>query len=98
MPTIGRRWPMSAVATLPIHQWPRSDRPFAKLLDHGARALTDSELLATILGSPARAETVDLARRLLDRFEDVRGLSRAGLAELTEIPGMGETRALRLQA
>lgn len=89
---------MNAVTTLPIHRWPRADRPFAKLLDHGPAALTDSELLATILGSPARSETIDLARKLLDRFESVRGIARAGLAELVEMPGLGETRALRLQA
>ena len=52
-----------------IRDWPADERPRERLLECGAEALTDAELLAIFLrtGVPGRT-AVDLARSLLDDF------------------------------
>ena len=46
-----------------IKDWPAEERPREKLLEHGAKNLTDAELLAIFLrtGSPGKS-AVDLAQ------------------------------------
>ena len=52
-----------------IRDWPAEDRPREKLLQRGADALTDAELLAIFLRSGVTGKSaVDLARELLDSF------------------------------
>ncbi|MDT8283846.1 MAG: UPF0758 domain-containing protein, partial [Gammaproteobacteria bacterium] len=52
-----------------ITQWPLAERPREKLLDKGAEALSDAELLAIFLRTGCKGLTaVDLARILLDNF------------------------------
>ena len=57
-----------------IRHWPAGDRPREKLLERGAGALSDAELLAIFLrtGIPGKS-AVDLARELLTRFGGLRG-------------------------
>ena len=56
-----------------IVDWPRQERPREKLLDHGAEALSDAELLAIFLRTGvAGRSAVDLARDLLSRFGGLR--------------------------
>ena len=51
---------------LSIKEWAQDDRPREKMLRLGATALSDSELLALILGSGSREENaLQLARRIL---------------------------------
>lgn len=58
-------------------------------------ACTTLELLAALLGGP-RPE--NKAQTLMARFGSLHGLARAGLADLTAVPGIGETVAARLIA
>ena len=47
-----------------IRHWPGAERPREKLLERGAHALSDAELLALLLGSGIRGHSaVELARR-----------------------------------
>ena len=39
------------VEKLNINQWAEEDRPREKMMAHGARVLTDAELLAILIGS-----------------------------------------------
>lgn len=56
-----------------ITDWPREERPREKLLQKGALALSDAELLAIFLRTGTRGKTaVDLARDLLNRFGGLR--------------------------
>ncbi len=89
---------MTALACLAIGGTSRSDAPLDKLAGHGTAALSDAEILAVVLGSPGRAGGVDLARRLLDTFDGIRGVARCGVAELAEVPGIGTRKALRIRA
>lgn len=67
---------------------------------HGARALTDAQLLAILLARDGlltgRADS--LGRRLLERFGHPSRLGRAGMGELVAVPGLGAAGASRLSA
>ena len=52
-----------------INAWPRGERPRERLLERGAQALSDAELLAVVLGTgTAGANALDIARQLLQHF------------------------------
>ena len=56
-----------------IKSWPVGERPREKLLDRGAAALTDAELLALLLRTGSRGQdALELARGLLTRFGSLR--------------------------
>ncbi len=76
------------------------ERPRERLAVAGVRALTDSELLALVLGTghPSLGDAGDLARSLLVRFGGLRGVLSAGGGELARAPGMGRARAASLVA
>lgn len=75
------------------------ERPRERLLQHGARVLTDSELLAVVLrtGLPG-CPVLELSRQLLTRFGGVRGLLSATPQQLQETPGLGPAKASQLIA
>jgi DNA repair protein RadC len=56
-----------------IRDWPECERPREKLLEKGAAALSDAELLAILLrtGSPG-SSALDLARGVLKSFDSLR--------------------------
>ncbi len=82
-----------------ITDWPAGERPREKLLERGATALSDAELLAIFLrvGMPGKS-AVDLARDLLDRFDGLNPLFASSLAAFSAIPGMGPAKYAQLQA
>lgn len=82
-----------------ITDWPESERPRERLLQHGAGALSDAELLAIFLRVGMRgASAVDLARTLLGHFGSLNRLFAASIAEFAAIPGMGSAKYAQLQA
>jgi DNA repair protein RadC len=82
-----------------ITDWPSDERPREKLLEKGAAALSDAELLAILLrtGLPGHS-AVDLARDILKRFGSLRQLIAADRARFCAGPGMGLARYAELQA
>ena len=58
-----------------IKDWPADERPREKLLQRGAGALTDAELLAIFLrtGTPGKS-AVDMARELLNEYGSLQAL------------------------
>jgi DNA repair protein RadC len=79
--------------------WPVQERPREKLLARGARALADAELLAIFLRTGVRGKTaVDVARELLHHFGGLRRLLDASDRELCTAPGLGQVKAVQLQA
>jgi DNA repair protein RadC len=69
---------------------PPEDRPRERLYHHGAADLSLQELLAIVLGRGSKeGSALFLAYRLLERFGDIVKLGRAGLDELTAVPGIG---------
>jgi len=82
-----------------ITQWPAAERPREKLLDKGAEALSDAELLAIFLRTGTRGRSaVDLARDLLNRFGGLKPLLAADRKTFCEAPGLGDAKFTQLQA
>ncbi len=83
----------------PIKEWPEEDRPREKLLDRGAAALTDAELLAILLRTGnAGASALDHARLLLSQFGGIKGIDSAPAKELCAIKGIGPAKSAQLKA
>lgn len=82
-----------------ITDWPESERPREKLIERGAAALSDAELLALFLRVGIRGKSaVDLARDLLHKFGSLTRLCAASEPEFSSIPGMGLAKYAQLQA
>ena len=82
-----------------ITDWPEFERPREKLLQKGAEALSDAELLAIFLRTGVVGKSaVDLARDLITRFGSLTQLFAAGEAEFCEMHGMGQAKFVQLQA
>lgn len=83
-----------------MEQVPARDRPRERLARHGPGALGDRELLALLLGTGGvpGSGAHELAERLLARFGSVAALSRATVAELASIKGVGSAKASCLVA
>jgi DNA repair protein RadC len=73
------------LAGMAIRDWPSDERPREKLLEKGAAALSDAELLAILLrtGTPGHS-AVDLARDVLKRFAELQAAIEIGRRQLTE--------------
>lgn len=82
-----------------ISDWPAAERPREKLLQRGPAALSDAELLAIFLRTGVPGKTaVDLARDLLSRFGNLRGLLNANLEDFCSGEGLGAAKYTQLQA
>ena len=82
-----------------IKDLPISDRPREKALEKGISSLTESELLALILGSGKPGlNAVELSMVLLDGYGGLSGLARAPYQSLLEYSGLSEGKTLRLMA
>lgn len=82
-----------------VKDLPIDCRPREKLLERGANALSDSELLALLLrsGTPGKG-VLQLAQELLDRFGGLAGLLRTGADELRQIKGLGPAKRAEMVA
>lgn len=82
-----------------ITDWPAGERPREKLLERGAAALSDAELLAIFLrtGTAGRS-AVDVARDLLTAFGGLRPLLAADFDGFCARPGLGPAKYVQLRA
>jgi DNA repair protein RadC len=82
-----------------LHDWPARERPRARLLRDGPRALSEAELLAIWLRTGVRGgNAVELARQLLGEFGSLRSLLGADAARLQAHRGIGPARCAELKA
>lgn len=83
-----------------ITDWPEGERPREKLLQRGAGALSDAELLAIFLRVGVQGKSaVDLARELLAHFDgSLRCVFAAREAEIVAIKGFGPAKYAEMQA
>ena len=79
---------------------PVADRPRERLLDRGAEALSDRELLALLISSgTGGCDAVELAGQLIARYGGLYELSRTPAYELMAgLRGMGPAKAARIAA
>jgi DNA repair protein RadC len=82
-----------------ITDWPAAERPREKLIELGAGALSDAELLAIFLRVGVVGKSaVDLARDLLNQFGSLNGIFAATEHELSQVHGIGTSKYVQLQA
>ncbi|MEM1282847.1 MAG: DNA repair protein RadC [Chlamydiota bacterium] len=82
-----------------IQSLPVDERPRERLHKQGAEALSNSELLAIILGSGMRGKSViQLSQELLSRFGGLEQLADATIEELCEVKGLGKAKAIQIRA
>lgn len=84
----------------PINQWAEDDRPREKFLLKGKSTLSDSELLAILIGSGSRNESaVQLCQRILASAENnLNSLGKISVAQLMKFKGIGEAKAISIAA
>lgn len=82
-----------------IVDWPEGERPREKLLERGAAALSDAELLAIFLRVGTRGRSaVDLGRELIAHFGSLSALLHHAPGEPTAISGVGPAKWAQLKA
>lgn len=85
---------------LSIKNWAQDDRPREKLLQKGKLSLSDSELIAILLGSGSRNESaVELARRILVASKNsLNELGKLSVQQLCNFKGIGPAKAVGIVA
>ncbi|HMP99296.1 MAG TPA: DNA repair protein RadC [Cyclobacteriaceae bacterium] len=83
---------------LNIKSWDEADRPREKLMQKGKAALSDTELIAILLGSGTKSmSAVELARHILksvnNNLHELAGLS---VQDLMKFKGIGEAKAISI--
>lgn len=84
-----------------IKDWPASDRPREKFYERGCYGLTDTELLAIVIGQGTRNNTaVDLAKEIINRVGSLKRLNQKSVGEIERlrIPGIGRAKAISILA
>ena len=78
---------------------PTSSMPRERLLERGVNALSDQELLAILLRTGTKEmNVIELAGKVLTHFPNLFELKQADLPELLSIKGIGQIKAVELQA
>lgn len=84
-----------------MKQLPEEEKPYEKMLNLGAAALSDAELLAVILRTGAQGITaLELSKSVLNASaaqKGLLGLHRLTVSDLMKIHGIGKVKALQLQ-
>lgn len=82
-----------------INHWPLAERPREKILNIGAKHLTDAELLAIFIRTGIRGKTaLDLARELLIEFGGLKKVLNASPQIFYKKPGMGKAKFATFKA
>ncbi|MBO7540126.1 MAG: DNA repair protein RadC [Bacteroidales bacterium] len=85
---------------IPIKSMAKEDMPREKMLANGRKALSNSELLAIVIGSGSQNMNVlELAKRLLKESNNsLVDLSRKEISELKKEDGIGDAKAVSIVA
>lgn len=82
-----------------IRHWPKEERPREKLLQRGAKHLSDAELLALFARSGTRGNTaIDMGRHWLTQAGSLKALLELAPDDYKEFPGLGTATYCQLQA
>ena len=85
---------------LSINQWAPEDRPREKMIEKGASALSDAELLAILIGSGNTEESaVELMRRLLLSCDNnLNTLAKWEVCDYSRFKGVGPAKSITVMA
>jgi len=82
-----------------IRDFPLEERPRERFIREGAQSLSNQELIAILLRTGTKKESVlQLSERLIAHFDGLRMLKDATVEEITSINGIGEAKAIQLLA
>ncbi|MCA1031918.1 DNA repair protein RadC [Bacillus timonensis] len=82
-----------------IRDFPQDERPRERLLTEGPESLSNHELIAILLRTGTKSESVlQLSNRLLKHFDGIRLLKGASVEEITAIKGIGTAKAVQILA
>ncbi len=84
-----------------IKEWPVGDRPREKFYQYGTYAVTDTELLAIIIGKGVKNKSaLDLAKEMLNKVGNLKRLSEKSVSEIErlEINGLGRAKIISILA
>jgi len=83
-----------------IKNWRSDDKPREKLIEKGASALSDSELIAILIGSGTKeVSAIELAKKLLDGVNgNLELMGRMSMEEMMMLKGIGVAKAVTLMA
>lgn len=82
-----------------IKELPYSERPRERLIEKGADALKHSELIAILLRTGTKgASAIQVAEQVLQKFDSLDSLSRATIAQLRQVKGVGRDKAVALKS
>ncbi|MGG3915671.1 RadC family protein [Rossellomorea vietnamensis] len=84
---------------LMIRDFPQDERPRERMIQSGAASLSNQELLAILLRTGTKSESVlQLSNRLLTQFDGLNLLKDASLEEITKTKGIGLAKAVQIMA
>lgn len=88
------------IKNISIKKWASEDRPREKLLAYGIDSLSESELIAILIGSGNREESaVDLSKRILNAAgNNLNELGKYSVSDLQKFKGIGEAKAISIVA
>ena len=76
-----------------------ADRPRERLIRQGADSLSNQELIAILLRTGTRQESVlVLANKVLSSFDKIQDLKEATIEEMMQVKGVGQAKAVQLLA
>ena len=76
-----------------------ADRPRERLIRQGADSLSNQELIAILLRTGTKQESVlVLANRILSSFDKIQDLKHATIEEMMQVKGVGQAKAVQLLA
>ena len=82
-----------------IKNWSKDDRPREKLLQKGAKALSNSEFLAILLRTGTfGVSAIDLAREVLKKFSTFRNMAHTDVCDWKNFKGLGDAKVAHIHA
>lgn len=82
-----------------LKEMPIDERPRERLIKYGPSSLANYELLAIIIRTGSYKKSVlDISKELLIKFHSLDQINEATVAELTQVSGIGEAKAISLLA
>lgn len=88
------------IEKLSIKEWSENDQPREKLRALGRQVLSDTELMAILIGSGNRTESaIELCKRILnDSQNNLNELAKLSVTDLMKFKGIGEAKAISIIA
>ena len=82
-----------------IRDLPEDERPRERLAKYGANTLSNSELIAILLRTGMKGESVlNMSQRLVSKFNGLERMGRASFHQLCSLDGISEAKACQLLA